>query len=309
MEHHFREAAKRDVAAEITRKVLDDLLQGTAPWVKSWTADGPKLPLRSNGIPYTGINVLLLWMEAHEKGYSSPNWMTFRQAAALGGHVRKGEHGAMVVYANTIHKTEHTDEGDIEKDIRFLKQYTVFNVQQIDGLPTLYYAKPPPKFDSSAQRIAHADAFFRNTGARVVTGDKPSYNNLSDIITMPALENFSDAESYYGVISHEFIHWTKGEGRIARDFGRKIWGDAGYAYEEIVAEMGAAILCADLDIEPVVSPRHSAYIASWIRALQDDRKFIIAAAAHAQRAADYLHSLQPVAIHPDPEPDTPGDGP
>lgn len=296
-----------DVYTRVTNKIVADLERGVAPWVQPWTAspDGARLarPLRHNGIPYNGINILLLWGSALEKGFTSPHWMTFKQAHDLGGHVRKGEHGSLVVYASTFQKTEADAEGkDVERDIPFLKSYIVFNVDQIEGLPDLYRAKPPPKFANAAERIAHAEAFFAATGATILSrGHRAAYSPQLDHIVMPPFETFRDAESYYATLAHETIHWTRHESRLSRDLGRKSWGDAGYAAEELVAELGSAFLCADLEISPVVSEDHAAYIAHWLRMLKDDKKAIFAAAAHAQRAVDFLHGGRAPAPADTPE--------
>ncbi len=284
----------QDVYTRVTNKIVADLERGVAPWTQPWTAspDGARLarPLRHNGIPYNGVNILLLWASALEKGYTSPHWMTFKQAQELGGHVRKGEHGSLVVYASTYQKTEHAPDGrDVERDIPFLKSYVVFNVDQIEGLPDLYRARPPPKFANAAERIAHAEAFFAATGAQILSrGHRAAYSPQLDHIVMPPFETFRDAEGYYATLAHETVHWTRHESRLSRDLGWKSWGDAGYAAEELVAELGSAFLCADLEISPIVSEDHAAYIAHWLRMLKDDKKAIFTAAAHAQRAVDFL---------------------
>lgn len=160
---------KKDVYQKVTDKIVADLEQGELTWLKAWSAgnlDGRIVkPLRHNGVPYNGINVLMLWGAAVEADYLSPFWMTFKQAKELGGHVKKGERGNLVVYANTVTKTEEQDDGsEKERRIPFMKGYSVFNVGQIEGLPDHYYAKPEPVIDP-AQRIAHADDFFGHTGA------------------------------------------------------------------------------------------------------------------------------------------------
>ena len=227
------------------------------------------------------------------RGYTAPIWITFRQALALGGHVRKGEHGSTVVYANRITRTEAGEGGeDVERSIPFLKAYTVFNVDQVEGLPDHFHAVPEPKLDV-ARRIDHADAFFAATGADIRHGGNQAYYALQhDHIQMPPFECFEDPESYYATLAHECTHWTRHPTRLDRDFGRKRWGDDGYAREELVAELGAAFLCADLGLELEPRPDHASYIASWLKVLKDDRRFIFTAAAQAQRAADFLHQRQ-----------------
>lgn len=300
-----------DVYRRVTQKIIADLEQGVRPWLKPWNAEhaAGKItkPLRHNGVPYAGVNILMLWLEAEAKGYSAPIWMTFKQAQELGGHVRKGEHGSLVVYANRITRTE-TDAAtgeEVEKEIPYLKGYTVFNVEQIDGLPAHYYAKASPPTVTAAERNARLEAFFASTGATICHGGTRAYYTIGlDTVHMPPFEYFKDPESYYAVLSHECTHWTRHPSRLDRDLGRKKWGDAGYAKEELVAELGSAFLCADLGITPEVRDDHAAYIASWLTALNDDSRLIFTAAAHAQRAVDFLHGLQP-APTPEPEPAPP----
>ena len=287
-----------DVYQKITDQIVSELEQGVRPWLKPWNAEHAAgritRPLRGNGIPYQGINVLMLWSAAMEKGFAAPIWMTFKQAVEFKAHVRKGEQGSLVVYADKIIRTEtDADTGeDCERAIPFMKGYTVFNVEQIDGLPERFYAKAEPR-GATVQRIAHAERFIAATGAAVRHGGNRAYYNVSaDHVQMPPIEAFRDAESYYATLAHETTHWTRHPSRLDRDFGRKRHGDEGYAMEELVAELGSAFLSADLDLTPEVRDDHAAYIASWIKVLKDDKRAIFSAASHAQRAADFLHGLQ-----------------
>lgn len=289
----------RDVYSRITNKIIADLEQGVRPWMRPWSAEHAAgritRPLRHNGIPYKGINVVMLWSAATMNGYACPFWLTFKQALELGGAVRKGERGELVVYANSITRTETDDRGEeTERNIPFLKGYTVFNAEQCDGLPAHFTAKAEAPALSPVQRIEAADRFFAATCADIRHGGtRAFYAEGPDYVQMPPFETFRDAESYAATLAHELTHWTKHDKRLARDMGRVKWGDEGYAREELVAELCAAFLCADLAITPEVREDHAAYIASWLKALQDDKRLIVTAAAHAQRAADYLHSLQP----------------
>ena len=288
---------KQDVYQKVTDKIIADLEKGKLTWLKPWSAgnmDGRIVkPLRHNGMPYSGINILMLWGAAIEGGYQSPFWMTYRQAKEYGAHVKKGERGNLVVYANTITKTEKQDDGsEEERKIPFMKGYSVFNVEQVEGLPELFYAKPEPVIDP-AERIEHADKFFAASGADIRHGgDRAFYSGGSDHVQMPPFECFNSPESYYATLAHELTHWTKHPKRLDREFGRKKWGDEGYAREELVAELGAAFLCADLALTPEPGEDHAAYIQSWLKVLKQDKRAIFSAAAHAQRAADYLHSFQ-----------------
>ncbi|MFM2057450.1 MAG: antirestriction protein [Pseudomonadota bacterium] len=290
-------AVRADVYARVTERIVTALETGTRPWVQPWRAEqaGPlAMPQRHNGTPYRGINVLLLWGEAIEHGYQSSTWMTYKQAQALGGQVRKGEHGALVVFANQYTKKETDDQGDeVARDIHFMKGYTVFNVDQIDELPAMY--RPTPVVHGEPlQRIEAAEQFFRHTGAVFQEGGHHAfYAPGPDIIRLPPTDVFRDAASYTATKAHELVHWSGHTSRLARDFGAQRFGDEGYAIEELVAELGAAFLCADLGVTDEPRPDHAAYLASWLRALKNDKRLIFSAAAHAQRAADFLHSLQP----------------
>lgn len=292
---------RADVYQRVTDQIVAELERGVRPWLKPWNAEHAAgritRPLRGNLVPYQGINIIMLWSEAMAKGFTAPIWMTFKQALELGACVRKGEKGSLVVYASSITRTE-TDAAtgeEAERDIPFMKGYTVFNVEQIDGLPAQYHAPAQERLDP-VQRIAHADAFFANTAAQIQHGGNRAYYSVSaDHVQMPPFETFRDAESYYATLAHEMTHWTRHPNRLDRDFGRKRFGDEGYAMEELVAELGAAFLSADLDLTPELRGDHAAYIENWLTVLKQDRRAIFTAASHAQRAADFLHGLQQTA--------------
>jgi len=248
---------------------------------------------RRNGIPYQGANIIMLWAAAVEREFTAPIWMTYKQAQALGGQVRKGERGEAVVYADKLHKTELDDRGqEVDVTIPYMKVYTVFNVEQIDGLPGHFHAPAQPP-NPDIQRDASLEQFFTATGADIRHGGNRAYYALQpDYVQMPPFETFRDAESYYATLGHEVTHWTRHPTRLDRDFGRKTFGDEGYAREELVAELGAAFLCADLYITPETREDHAAYIGSWLEVLRSDKRFIFQAAAHAQRAVDFLNARQ-----------------
>jgi antirestriction protein ArdC len=290
---------KTDLYKRVTDQIVSSLEQGVRPWMQPWSAEHAAgritRPLRANGIPYQGINVLVLWSEAVTKGYSAPIWMTFRQALELNAHVRKGERGSTVVYASTFTRngTDQETGEETEATVPFLKSYTVFNVEQIEGLPAPFHVLAEPRLDP-VQRIERAEAFFDATRADIRHGGGVAYYSVShDFVQMPAFEAFRDAESYYATLAHECTHWTRHQSRLDRDLGRKRWGDAGYAMEELVAELGSAFLCADLDLTPEVRQDDAAYIANWLEVLTNDKRAIFSVAAHAQKAADYLFQMQP----------------
>jgi antirestriction protein ArdC len=296
-----QESQRVDVYTRITDRIVEDLGKGVRPWVQPWRASNAEgritRPLRHNGLPYSGMNVLLLWSEGIARGFSSPMWMTFKQALELGAAVRKGESGSTVVFASRFTRTEADGSGgDIEREIPFLKAYSVFNVEQIDGLPEHYYRPPAPVLDP-VERIEHADRFFRNTGAMIRHGGaKAFFSPATDHIQMPVFESFRDAASYYATLSHEAGHWTALPSRVGRDLSRYAKVRTERAREELVAELSSCFVCADLGISPELEPRpdHASYVQSWLDVLSNDKRAIFQAAAHAQRAVAYLHGLQPV---------------
>jgi antirestriction protein ArdC len=297
---------RADFYQRVTDKIIRDLEQGTRSWIKPWTTSSGQTaaarPLRHDGTPYRGVNVLILWSEAIECGYTSAKWMTYRQAQALGAQVRKGEHGATVVYAKTIERAEDDPETGKEtvERIPLLRAYTVFNTEQIDGLPN----EPTPQpavIEPASSRIDRVDAFITATTATIVhKSNRACYIPSTDRIEMPAYRQFIDtatsstAEGYYATVLHELIHWTSPKHRCDRDIG-KHFGDNAYAREELVAEIGAAFLCADLGIALEPRSDHAAYLASWLTVLKSDKRAIFAAAAMAQKAVDWLAAKS----HPD----------
>ena len=302
MSRKEKNATRVDIYARITERIVAQLEEGVRPWVQPWRAGNAAgritRPLRHNGEPYSGMNVLLLWSEAMARGYAAPIWMTFKQARELGAHVRKGQTSSTVIYASRFTKTETDARGDeVERDIPFLRAYGVFNVEQIEGLPEHYYHRPAPVIDP-VERIKRADRFFAHAGAKVRHGgSRAFYAPSSDHIQMPPFETFRDAASYVAVLSHEHIHWTAKADRVGRDLTRYAKDKTERAREELVAEIGSALLCADLGIVPELEPRpdHAAYVGSWLSVLGDDKRAIFQAAAHAQRAVNFLHALQPAA--------------
>lgn len=302
MSRKVKTESRVDLYARITEKIVADLENGVRPWVRPWStghlAGRVSRPLRHNGLPYQGINTLLLWSESVAQGFVSPYWMTFKQALELGGHVRKGETGTTVVYAGSFSKTETDANGEeVERGIPFLKAYTVFCADQIEDLPAQYCAaaEAPTK---PLERIEHADRFFDNTGAVVrYGGDQAYYSPVSDHVQLPHPESFKDMASFVAIRAHETLHWTAAPHRLNRDLSRYHKDRSDRAREELLVEVGSCLLCADLGIVPELEPRpdHASYLQSWLTVLGSDRRAIFTAAAHAQRAVTYLHHLQPAA--------------
>jgi antirestriction protein ArdC len=287
-----------DVYKTVTDSIIAALEAGNvAPWHKPWQAGhaaGPvSRPLRHNGQPYQGVNVLVLWIAAEAKGYTAPLWLTFKQAQELGGNGRRGEKGTTVVYASTFTKEETRADGSTaERKIPFLKTYTVFNAEQCDGLPAHYTAQlPPPAGDVKPHETAAA--FAAATGADIRAGGARAYYSPSgDYIQVPHAAAFETAEAHACTTLHELAHWTGHASRLDRDLAGKFERHA-YAAEELVAELAAAFLAADLGLEASPHPEHVNYLAAWLEVLKNDKRAIFTAASAASRAAAYLHSLQP----------------
>jgi antirestriction protein ArdC len=278
------------VYEEVTNQIISELEHGVAPWVKPWSGGGnPELPY--NGVSqrqYSGVNVLLLWNQTFAKGYQHASWLTFRQAKELGGFVRKGEKAVHIVYASsfTKHETDQDTGEDTERQIPFLKFYTVFNVEQVEKLPERLYSLPEQK--SKAETNAGAETFIKALGAEVRhIGNHASYVPGVDYIFLPQPELFESIEHYYATSLHEHAHWSGHASRLNRDLSGR-FGDQSYAAEELIAELTAAFLCAHLSIPGEL--RHAEYIGSWIKLFHDDKRAIFTAAAKATQAAEYLRT-------------------
>lgn len=288
----------KDVYARITNMIIADLEKGNLTWRKPWNSSEMEgritRPLRWNDTPYTGINILMLWSAAADRGYQLPHWITFKQAIELKGNIRKGEKGTQIVYADKILKPEETPDGEIEiTKIPFLKTYTVFNTSQIGGLPERFYETPEIKPVNQQERVDSLELFFQQTKADIYTGTQASYNINTDRVQMPPFAAFHTPNDYYATLAHEICHWTRHPSRLDRDFGCKRFGDEGYAKEELVAELGSCFLACDLGFEPIPEQQRAAYIQSWLKALKDDKRVIFSAASHAQKAVEYLNSSYP----------------
>lgn len=278
---------------EVTASIIAQLEEGVFPWVRPWSkaAATPGLPRNAvTGRAYSGINVLILWGAVIEGGYPSQDWLTFRQALAAGGCVRKGERGRTVFYADRFvpkgerEGSESSERGEEARGIAFLKRFTVFNVAQCEGLPEGLVTAPAPLperelHDSAEALIAATGADFRIGGAEAF------YSPCADYVQVPPQPVFHHQIDYYRTALHELGHWTGHTSRLGRNqTGR--FGSAAYAREELVAELAAAFLCAALGIQPTV--RHADYLGSWLAVLRADNRAIFRAASQACRAAEFL---------------------
>lgn len=281
----------RNLYAEITARILAQLEGGRIPWRQPWSnqASGAMPRNAVTGRGYSGANVPLLWATAQERGYTSPKWLTFKQALEAGGNVRKGERGTLVVYVNYIGREQGEGDELTVRRIPFLKAFTVFNLAQCEGLEAL--ADPAPKIINPDERRALADAFLDATGARIRYGEpRAYYTTAGDFINLPPYENFRNASAFYNTAFHELTHWTGAKHRLDRTFGRR-FGDDNYRAEELVAELGSAFLCAEFGFDNDTVENHVAYLQSWSQYLRDHERAFVAAAAAASRAVEYMRGL------------------
>lgn len=278
---------------EITDRIIAELEAGCVPWVQPWGDAGINAALglpknAATGRQYSGINILILWSAVAARGFSGQRWLTFRQALAVGGNVRKGEKGTTVVFADRFvpdsERSRAEDAGEEPEAIPFLKRFTVFNTDQCADLPAdADTAAPPPP---EHLILPQAEALIRATGADLrIGGDRAFYVPSADYIQVPPPSAYFEPVNWHRTVCHELGHWSGAEARLNRDFSGR-FGSSAYAREELVAEITSAFVCAALSIVPTV--RHADYLGSWLEVLREDNRAIIRAASAASKAADYL---------------------
>jgi antirestriction protein ArdC len=279
----------QDLYQAVTNKIIAQIEAGTLPWEKPWADSATSFEWASNAVSgkeYRGINQWLL----DAKNYPSNKWLTFKQARDLGGNVRKGEKGEMIVFFKPWKVADvNAASGDVvERTIPLLRSFHVFNVAQCDNLPESIATTKRIDSLQDHERIAKADAMMAR--AEVIHGgDKAYYRMSADTITLPARDQFKSIEAYYSVALHELTHWTGHKTRLDREYGKR-FGDTAYAREELVAEMGAAYLCAAAGMQ--YQTQHAAYVNAWLSVLENDKRAIIMAASAAQKAADFVLGAQ-----------------
>jgi antirestriction protein ArdC len=276
---------------QVTSRIIAELEAGRLPWVQPWDRAGASAGLPRNagtGRCYSGINILMLWSAVVGGGHGSQAWLTYRQAEALGGHVRKGEQGTTICYADRFTPKAEIEralaDGGAARQIAFLKRFTVFNVDQCEGLPDALpgIVAPLPE----REIIPQAEALIDATGADFrIGGERAYYAPDSDFVQVPLPQLYRVPIDWYRTAFHELGHWTGHSSRLARDLTGR-FGDAFYAREELVAELTSAFVCAELSIQPSV--RHSDYIGAWLDVLREDNRAIFRAASAASKAADHL---------------------
>ncbi|MCL1630120.1 zincin-like metallopeptidase domain-containing protein [Roseibaca sp. V10] len=278
-----------DVYQEVTDAILAEIEKGTPPWRQPWSGGAvAALPQKWNGEDYSGINVILLWATAATRGFASSRWMTFRQAKELGGMIRKGSKSSTSIKYGTFER-ENAETG-LHEQVPFARAYRVFNADQIEGLPEEYYIQPEPGRTFDTETDARLDSWLMSRGADIRSSDEPSayYHMKLDQIHLPRVEHFYSPSGYYATALHELMHWTGHHTRLARlDEAGEVKGRRDYAFEELVAEIGACMASVTLGIAPDFS-QSAAYVESWAKVLKQDKRAIFRAAAQAQAAADFV---------------------
>ncbi|KUR78640.1 ArdC family protein [Novosphingobium sp. FSW06-99] len=295
----------------VTRRIVAELEEGRLPWVQPWNSATVLAGLPCNAVSgraYSGINILILWHALFEGGFAAQRWLTFRQAEALGGHVRRGERGVTVCYADRFTPKDAQNgeggtpasDGEAVRQVAFLKRFTVFNVAQCEGLPDALTLPEGDTPRGDAVTVPEAEALVAASGARVCIGAPHAcYVPSADRVEVPLPRAFGEPINFYRTVLHELGHWTGHPTRLDRDQSGR-FGSAAYAREELVAELCSAFACAAMGIVPTV--RHADYIGAWLEVLRADNRAIFRAASQASKAADYLLAFRPQASAPEAVP-------
>ena len=286
---------------EITDKIIAELEAGRVPWVQPWGTAAAKAPLAmpknaSTNRQYSGVNILILWGAVIERGFTGQSWLTFRQALSLGGHVRKGERGTTVVYADRFvpsnEKRRAAETGEEVQAIPFLKRFTVFNTDQCEDLPDEIATTAPPPPPGLIEPTV--EALIKATGITFrIGGERAFYAPAEDYVQVPPPQAYFEAINWHRTALHELGHATGHPSRLNRDQSGS-HGTRKYAFEELVAELSAAFSCASLGIVPTV--RHADYIGAWLDVLREDNRAVVRAASQASKAADFLLGFIPDSV-------------
>lgn len=289
-----QETRRTDVYEKVTDAIIAAIDAGAGKWHMPWHS--PAVPLHRprnvvSGLPYRGVNILVLWAEAFVRGYEAGYWATYRQWRELGAQVRKGEKATTVVFYKQLPlEAEDVETGEIVRDYRLIaRAFSVFNGAQVDG-----WKPPEPELVDQVETHRLVEDFVAATGADIRSaGAKAYYDRLGDCVFIPDRIRFqgspssSATEGYYATIFHELIHWTGHHRRLCRDLSGR-FGTESYAMEELVAELGAAYLCMEYGVANIPRPDHAAYIANWLKVLKGDKRAIFAASTHAYQAVEFL---------------------
>ena len=293
-------AFTKDLYATVTNRLIAAIEAHPGEWTMPWRVSGQSLKLPINvqsRRAYRGINTVVLWMTARASGFASRQWATYKQWGELGAQVRRGEKGTPIVFYRTFQASPNPSDPGDDGARRTLRSFTVFNASQVDGFDdpeAAESASPVP----ATERIEAAERFVSATRAMIrYGGDRAYYRPSDDHIQMPPLSSFIGTETmdadevFVATKLHELLHWSGAPHRLNRTFGKR-FGDEAYAFEELVAEIGASMLMAELSITPDLRPDHAHYLAHWLSILKADKRAIFTAAARAQDAIEFLHGFQ-----------------
>ena len=273
----------------VTNKILEQFEQGVVPWRKRWQLAGPDgLPRNLvSDRPYSGINIILLWLTSLECGYGDRRWLTFNQVKELGGKV-KGQSATRIIFAGQGKKTR--DDGE-EETYTCVKFYNVFNAQQVEGLEL----EPDAEAEPFEVRLGHVRDFVAAQSVPIIHGGNQAfYSPTRDVITLPPQGSFFDEEGYWATALHELAHATGHPSRLGRVFGKR--GTPEYAREELVAELACCFTCAELGMTPSFEDSAS-YLSHWCELLGDSKTAIFQAAREASRVSQYLQEQTvPLAV-------------
>lgn len=275
--------------AKITAQIIDGLENLKGDWKKSWVTAGS--PINPDGRLYQGINILVLLFASARHGFSSNEWGTYQSWKRRGGQVQGGQKSPATIVAvvPTTIKEENDDGEEVTRSFNRMKTYSVFNIDQVDGVDKRHVAKL-----NDNELVDVCETYIANTGATIKTSTsaQPAFYPLRDNITMPTVKNFRNTPAYYSTLLHELTHWTGHKSRLNRNMSTDMRSDE-YAFEELIAELGAAFLCAELGVvEDEMRQDHIEYIGSWLKLLRKDNKAIFEAARLANKAKQYLDGLQ-----------------
>ncbi len=278
---------KTDFYQQITDSIISIIEAGRTGDGISWAQDA------ANGMPinhktkaaYRGINTLILWSATRANGYSSNAWLTYKQAAEMGGQIRKGEKGELCIFFKMLEIVDTND--DEQKEIPMASPFWLFNLDQIDGME-----KPEVQtIRAEWEQVEEAERILKSSGAKINEhGQKAFYRPSTDEITMPERSRFSSAKDFYSVVLHELTHWTGAKHRLNRDFSCR-FGSEAYAFEELIAELGSAFLNAEIGFIASQIPDHAGYIDSWLKVLKNDKRAIFTAASQASKAHALIMNL------------------
>ena len=298
---------------QITERIIAELEAGRVPWVQPWGTAQTAIGMPYNAVSqrrYSGVNVLSLWDATVSRGVAGHAFLTFRQAQALGGTVRRGERGVGIIYTHRFVPGEERRRAEVEGrnpvgSIPFLKSFTVFSVDQCDGLPTHIVAPPPPIAEGLV--LPQVEALIAASGADFRIGGAMAYYSPShDYVRVPRPDAYFEPINWHRTALHEMSHWGGGAARLGRDQSGA-FGSREYGYEELIAEISSAYCCSSLGISPTV--RHADFIGSWLEIIKENTRAILRAASAASRCADYLLSFLPEQVAANDDEDDPDGDP